>query len=927
MHQAGQEYLSGGRARRRFGGEIATVGRDVTRGYWMPGGVLPPTDEILQAKGFGNHRIYDDLYRDERVASALQQRRLVMSSFPWEVVPGGQASRDEEAAVFMRAELERIKLVDTAKKLHFGVFYGYAVAEMLLARDGARVIARRAVVKKQRRFGFDVKGRLRLLTRESPQGEIMPDKKFWTLSSGGDNDDDPYGLGLGHFLYWPVFFKAGGVKSWSLFIDRLADPFKKAVKPPGLSEQDEADLLAYMEGLRSHSSIILPPGAELEFIQAARSSSGDHEAWVKLWNRAIAMVVIGQALTMENEGGQHKADIQEGILERLAASDADMIADSWNDGPGAWLTAWNFPDVEQPRLQFVTEPPEDLNQRADRDNKIFKLGFKPTQDYIRGTYGDGWEERRATPPGGDPPGKPRPPGEADAAFAEGEEKTDPVAAFTHRLTAEAAADLDDLADALKKALGDIDGWDGIDAAFAEAAAKAFPKKDPLARRIQWALAAADLAGQFEAKENVGLKPVAPAFAEFAEVQYGALRFEEAVDHFRAKLNLPSTAWHDLWQGEHARAFVVAGATRTELLTDLRRAVDKAIADGVSFEAFRDDFDDIVADHGWNPRGGRAWRAETIFRTNLATAHAAGRYKQLTDPDVVAERPFWLYRHGGSKVPRPHHLAWDGLVLRWDDPWWREHYPPNGWGCSCKIFALSEDDLAELGKSGPDIAPDDGTYEAAHPGTGEVLTIPKGVDKGWAYNVGEAAWGRPLAENVMQAWRAEKAGAWEILTQGDWMTEGGGGRPQRVPLDKPLAPLAKPAADAAGAAAVIEEALGGKRKVLDLEADDFRYPVLVDAEALGAHVDPARAAYLPLIGETLDDPFEIWLSFQRHKGTGKVELRTRAIKAFDLGKSRGFIVVLQAVNGVLEAWTAFPNRKLNNLNHQRFGRLLYGRDDG
>ena len=53
-------------------------------------------------------------------------------------------------------------------------------------------------------------------------------------------------------------------------------------------------------------------------------------------------------------------------------------------------------------------------------------------------------------------------------------------------------------------------------------------------------------------------------------------FPAAEQYFRNKVNLPTQRWDDLMRGEHARAFVVAGATRDALLTDLREAVDAAI---------------------------------------------------------------------------------------------------------------------------------------------------------------------------------------------------------------------------------------------------------------------------------------------------------------------------------------------------------------
>jgi uncharacterized protein with gpF-like domain len=214
-----------------------------------------------------------------------------------------------------------------------------------------------------------------------------------------------------------------------------------------------------------------------------------------------------------------------------------------------------------------------------------------------------------------------------------------------------------------------------------------------------------------------------------------LPFDKAIAFFRQKVNIPTASWDDLWKGMHARGFMIAGAQRDELLSDFRQAIDAALAEGKTLADFRKDFDAIVTRHGWNYNGGRGWRSRVIFETNLRTAHQAGRYAQMTDPDVLAYRPYWRYRHGDSRQPRPQHLAWDGLVLAADDPWWQTHYPPNGWGCKCRVEALSERQMAKLGKAGPDTAPAIETYAWTDRATGEIHQVPVGIDPGWDYNVG------------------------------------------------------------------------------------------------------------------------------------------------------------------------------------------------
>ena len=76
-------------------------------------------------------------------------------------------------------------------------------------------------------------------------------------------------------------------------------------------------------------------------------------------------------------------------------------------------------------------------------------------------------------------------------------------------------------------------------------------------------------------------------------KYGGLPFNEAISFFRDKLNMPTRRWNDLAGEMHARAFVVAGAMKADLLEDLRAAVDKAISQGTTLAEFRRDRKSVV----------------------------------------------------------------------------------------------------------------------------------------------------------------------------------------------------------------------------------------------------------------------------------------------------------------------------------------------
>jgi uncharacterized protein with gpF-like domain len=227
------------------------------------------------------------------------------------------------------------------------------------------------------------------------------------------------------------------------------------------------------------------------------------------------------------------------------------------------------------------------------------------------------------------------------------------------------------------------------------------------------------------------------------VDYGSLPFAEQIDFFRAKLNLPTASWTDIWQEMHDRSFVVAGAMREDLLADLRGAIDKAISSGTTLAEFRKDFDALVDKHGWTYNGGRNWRTRVIYDTNLRQSYNAGRERQMADPELRKLRPYGLYRHGHSIVPRQEHLAWDGVVLPLDHPWWQTHTPSNGWGCHCKKLMVSARDVERMGLQVADDAPPMNYQEVTVGVRGpnpRTVQVPEGIDPGFAYNPGVTPWG-------------------------------------------------------------------------------------------------------------------------------------------------------------------------------------------
>ncbi len=225
---------------------------------------------------------------------------------------------------------------------------------------------------------------------------------------------------------------------------------------------------------------------------------------------------------------------------------------------------------------------------------------------------------------------------------------------------------------------------------------------------------------------------------------------EAVAHFRGKRDRQDWAWSFDWRDvsaeEHLAQFTFAKAARLDVLQAVRAEVDRALAEGRTLREFVGELRPRLQRLGWwgekemvDPRTGERRLVEigprrlaTIFDTNLRMAHARGRWERIQA--LKEEMPYLRYVATLDARTRPEHARWHGTVLRVDDPWWRTHYPPNGWRCRCAVQQLSEGDLRRRGR-GATPRPKGGTRKWTNRRTGEIVDVPVGIDPGFERNAG------------------------------------------------------------------------------------------------------------------------------------------------------------------------------------------------
>jgi phage gp29-like protein len=188
-----------------------------------------------------------------------------------------------------------------------------------------------------------------------------------------------------------------------------------------------------------------------------------------------------------------------------------------------------------------------------------------------------------------------------------------------------------------------------------------------------------LDSDFESETGDAVKPVAfkdpttsPSFAERA--------YEDAVAYFESKGVMTRAEFDRLSVDAKKRAFTVARLADRRMIQTVQRELSRQVRAGANLAEFDKFAKERLIAAGWTPANPS--HVETIYRTNVVNAYSSGRFRQMTDPAVLAKRPLWqiLTVNDGPPRQRAAHRALHGVVLRADDPFWKRAYPPFGFNC-------------------------------------------------------------------------------------------------------------------------------------------------------------------------------------------------------------------------------------------------------
>lgn len=231
---------------------------------------------------------------------------------------------------------------------------------------------------------------------------------------------------------------------------------------------------------------------------------------------------------------------------------------------------------------------------------------------------------------------------------------------------------------------------------------------------------------------------------------------------------------------------------------------------------------------------RKWQ-QTEHTTAVLTAEGANSYHQLMQQTKYF--PYWEYVTAGDDHVREEHRLLDGVILMFDDPRWRQIFPPNGWLCRCTVVSRTRNQA-----KGVDIK----AMQARVDRFLETREWLKAKAQGWGVN--RALVGEVFAQNQFYIRRFQDKASKLLgkLYYNDWGLDSFG---KRLAAATEIMPQYEGTAEAWYAEHPILEDYKGRRVVVD--------KTVFASHTTGSHA--MRVALLEALPDVLKNPDEVWLN--------------------------------------------------------------------
>ena len=166
-----------------------------------------------------------------------------------------------------------------------------------------------------------------------------------------------------------------------------------------------------------------------------------------------------------------------------------------------------------------------------------------------------------------------------------------------------------------------------------------------------------------------------------------MKFEEAIKSFLDKMPVLYDTIEEVTEDVRANFIWLKKSNDLEITTRLFDSMKKSLENGTTFKQWIKDCEEAINKAGLGKQG---YYIENVYRTNMMTQYSIGNYKQQME--VIDYYPYWEY--SAIEDSRTSNICrqLDGVVKKYDDPFWSAYYPPNHFHCRSTVISRNKEEL-------------------------------------------------------------------------------------------------------------------------------------------------------------------------------------------------------------------------------------------
>ena len=315
--------------------------------------------------------VFDKTLKQPDVAAVARRYRNGIKKLEWDV---SRVTQRGDRAAFYKDVCRDMQLTSIIPAAVSARDYGYTVLEAMWEQVGKYVVIGDMVEKPREWFRFDNANRLRLITKNDPEGELVEElypRKFIVVRHEASYKN-PYGVGLLDEAYW---YAKGLTANFEYHLGFLEDDGRDhwlAYVPPS-SDTDYIDKVEEaLRKLRNAAVAVLFDGVNVkkEENKGRKSSSDAFEQFKRSCKSTLNFLWLGSDLATGMANTDSYASSQSGLeIEDSARSAGIDLAEHAVNTALKWITEVNaVPGDESEECRFhLYDAPENDKQQAETD--------------------------------------------------------------------------------------------------------------------------------------------------------------------------------------------------------------------------------------------------------------------------------------------------------------------------------------------------------------------------------------------------------------------------------------------------------------------------------------------------------------------------------------------------------------------------------